>query len=188
MRSLIAVVLCLAWLGVVAETPAGEFKSPKGYKLTYPDGWTALSPAQMAELLKKAGKEPPKNDITDVYLRGTHQEKYVENINVIVAPQVFKFNEAAEQDMVSALRTNMTPPGGKAPEIKRFHVRINGRPSLSLATEFTPQGMNEPIWWWRVMIPGGKQTCLVTCTALKSQWDDVVPNITKVINSIHVDE
>jgi hypothetical protein len=186
MRSLIAVVLALVWLGLVAETSALEpkqFKSPKGYKLTYPDDWTVASPDQLTKMFKQGGK----GNVPDLAILGTHREKYLEYVTMIIIPQAIRLDEVSQQQLVFTIQGSMTPAGGKPPEIKRSRIRIDGLPALSLACEFTPAGAPEPLRWWKAIVPGEKQTYVVTCTALKSQWDEIVPNFTKIINSLRVD-
>ena len=51
-------LLWLAFLGSAAETLAGELASPKGFAITYPDGWTPASQTQLNDVGKRA--TPPR--------------------------------------------------------------------------------------------------------------------------------
>jgi hypothetical protein len=188
MRRFAALLLTLAcFLGTIRAW-AGEWTSPKGFKVTFPDGWKALADDQLKAVL--AAQKPPANGAApppapEIILAGPVQGNFTAQMNVMIIPQAITFNAMIEGQIVSRAKADLFMANVKVGEIKTGHLQVDNRNCFSVAYE--QEAPDEPIRCWQVFVPGEKQTYSVRCTAKKSQWETVFPEFKKIIGEMRVD-
>jgi hypothetical protein len=186
MRYLLPLLVLAAWLGGLLPAQAEEFKSPKGFSLTVPEGWQAASAEQLkkiAEGTKKATGIAP--DYAAMII-GPRSDDFSANINVIVIPAKIVLDEKSEKEVATAMQRQFAN-GGKGPEVKPGHITIDGKKAFTMALERTEPTSGKVIRQWIVMLPGKQQAYTINCTALKSQWNDVWEGIHDLVLSFKAD-
>jgi hypothetical protein len=173
MRYLLPLFVLATSLGVVFPSQAEEFKSPKGFSFTYPDGWQVASKEQLGKIAEEAKKKGAgMAPGYAVMLFGPRSDDFSPNMNVIVVPEKIVLNAKNEKDLVTVVQTQFAS-AGKTPAVKPGHITIGGTKAYTMAYEITDPASGKVIRTWMVMLPGEKRTYTITCAALKSQWDDV---------------
>jgi hypothetical protein len=195
MRRFATVVFLLVGFSGTTVALGGDWKSPKGFTLSFPDTWKVATEEQMkaaaaagaAAAQKAGGNEAAKAPPLEVILVGPVQDKFAANINVIIIPQAITLNAMTEGQIVGQAKTGLFMAGIKVGEIKTSHVEVDKRPGFSMAFE-QGEGPDDAILrCWKVFVSGAKQTYLINCVAKKSQWAAVYPDFKKIIGDMHFD-
>jgi hypothetical protein len=186
MRYLLPLLLLPAWLGVMLPVQAEEFKSPKGFSLTCPDGWQVASAEkikQMREAMKRMGKPDP--DFAAI-ITGPKSDDFTPQVNVIVIPEELVLDAKGEKDYVAGVKNGLGP-AGKSLAVKTGHITIGGKKALTTAFELSQPASGKAIRSWIVTLPGKQQVYTISCMASKAQWDDVWEGFHKIATSIKID-
>jgi len=177
-------VVCL-----LSSAGAGEYASPEGFKLTYPESWKSASKEQLdkvAEATQKMTKAEPPNILTFVY--GPPSEGFAPNINVVLPKSRMILNSATEEQMIKEIKDGFAARGTTPPEIKTSHIHVDGHTAFSAAYEQNDAAGKKTLRTWTVVIPAKNGSCVMTCSALKSQWAEAGPVFKSVINSLKFDD
>ena len=165
---------------------AEEFKSPKGFSLTCPDGWDVAPEEQLKKIAEETKKVIGTAPDFAVMIFGPRSDNFSATINVIVASGNVSLNTKNEKDIATAMQAQFGN-GGKELPIKTGHITIDGKKAFTMAFERTEPTSGKTIRQWSVMLPGRKQMYTFTCTASKSQWGDVWEGFHDIVLSAKID-
>jgi hypothetical protein len=188
MRRFAVLLLFLACSFTAIRAWGGEWTSPKGFALTFPDGWKALTDDELNKVLaaqKPPADNAPKPPPPEIILVGPAQGNFTAQLNVTLIPQAIAFNAMIEGQLLGQFKAAVFTAGTKIGEIKTGHLDVDKRRAFSMAYE--QEAPDDPVRCWKVYVPGAKQTYLVTCAAKKAQWETVFPDFKKIISGIRVD-
>ncbi len=183
MRYRICFVLVLAVACPVSSARAGEFVSPEGFTLTFPDDWKLAAPAETGKLVEAVKKKSRADPGIVAYIHGTPSEDVTPNINVIVRKGPIVVSPDFEKAMVRGLKQGI-PKGSPVSQFKTSHFLVRGRTLFSVAYETDDPRQKKPLRVWVVMFPTSGGLCVMTCTALKSQWKEAGAVFKSSINSL----
>ena len=172
------------WL---ASARAGDFVSPEGFTLAYPEKWTIASKEQFDKVVELTKKSTGSDQGMVAVIYGPQSENFTPNITVIIPQVRYILNPADENQMVKEIKTALTAPGGAAPVIKTVQFRIDGHTAFSLAFEQDNPAIKAILRTWMVILPGKKGATILRCTALKSQWGEAGPAFKSAIKGIKFD-
>ena len=181
MRCSVCFLLSLACLGVAVETSAGELTSPKGFTITYPDGWTPATQAQL-DAIGKITKTTPA-----AMIYGLQREKFADNLGVAVVPAVMPVDKKSVTTFADTLKKQLGAAGLKVSNFKSRQIQVAGKKAISVAFENDMPGVNEPLRQWQLYVPGKSQTYVFTCTSLKSRWADEWPGFKDIVKNLRID-
>jgi hypothetical protein len=182
MRYFATLLLSLAFFLGAAHAWAGEWTSPKGFKITFPDNWKPLTGDQLKAAL--GGQQAPANG-PEIVLVGPAQNNFAPQVQVMIIPQALKLDAMVEGQITSQVKASAFTAGIKIGEVKMGHVQIDKRTCFSMAYE--QEAPDDPLRIWKVFIPGAKQVYAVHCVGKKSQWDTVFPDLKKILSDMRVD-
>lgn len=182
---LVAVAIC-------ASARAGEFKSLRGFSLTYPDGWAAISSEQrdaITQELKPWLDKLGKVDLTRMaaVFVNPKDDGFLENINVVVAPGAPGVDAAGQQEYRELLANQLSELGVETRNLEVDQATFGGKPALTARLNLVIPGEAEPVREWQVAIPGRGQTYIVTCSARASEFSQYEPLFQKTIDSLKID-
>jgi len=189
MRHYILLSLSLAWLGAMVQVQAraGEFTSPKGFSLNCPEKWRPATKEELdmiAEMTKKTAANAP---VPAAMIFGPVSEAFAPNVTIIVVPATTPLNDESEADIIKGFNDSFTAAGQTPPAVKKARITIDGKPALALAHESTQQGSRKQVRYWKIFLPGKKQTYVITCLSLKSQWAEAWPGFKETVKSMKID-
>ncbi len=193
MRRFPTILLLLACFFGTVRVLGGEWTSPKGFTLTYPEGWKPATDEQMKAAAATAAQKAQGNNgakappAPEIILIGPVQDNFTAQANVVIIPQAITFNAMIEGQIVGQAKTGFFMSGVKTGDIKPGHVDVDKRSAFSMAYEQLGAGPDDTLRCWQVFVPGAKQTYRVTCVAKKSQWAAVYPDFKKIISDMRVD-
>ena len=134
MRCLLPLLLLPAWLGVNLPVQAEEFKSPKGFSLTCPDGWDVAPEEQLKKIAEETKKVIGTAPDFAVMIFGPRSDNFSATINVIVASGNVSLNTKNEKDIATAMQAQFGN-GGKELPIKTGHITIDGKKAFGMALQ-----------------------------------------------------
>lgn len=181
MRCTILAALSLAFLSPIVEALGGEFTSPKGFTITYPEGWKPATKEEYDLVAKTMGVKVP--DLA-AFLYGPRQGDFADNINVLVLPQALTLDEKTEKGLIDSVKNGMAK---KAASFSAKQVEISGKAAVSIACEVERQPQGDLMRIWQVYIPGKKQVYVFTCATLKARWDELWPTFKEMVYGARVD-
>jgi hypothetical protein len=181
MRSLVLAGLSLALLSAVAELRGGEFASPKGFTITYPEGWKVATKQENDLVAKSMGGNVP---ALAAFLYGPRQGDFADNINVLVLPQTLTLDDKTEKELVDGVKNGM---GKKAANFTAKRIEINGNAAVSIGCEVERKPQGDFMRIWQVHIPGKKQVYVFTCATLKPHWAEVWPTFKDMVYGARID-
>jgi hypothetical protein len=186
MRYLLPLFAFTAFLGGTLPAPAGEFKSPKGFSLTYPDRWQVASAEQLKKTAEESKKLGRKTADYAARISAPRREDFTPFIGVTVNSGNLVPAEKDEKDFAAAFQRHFES-GGRLPAMKTDHLTVGGQNAFTMALERTEPTSRKVIRQWIVMLPGKQQTYTITCTALKSQWSDVSKGFRETVLSFKIE-
>jgi hypothetical protein len=166
---------------------AGEFDSPEGFKLTYPDDWKEATKEQLATIAEKTKKITGADPGITGFISGPASDQFAPNINMILLKARLPLNPASESGVVDGIKKGFTALGGTAPEIKSTHMVVDDHKLFSVAYEKDDLANKRSTRIWTIIVPTKNGTCVMTCTALKSQWAEAGPAFKAAIKSLKFD-
>ena len=186
LKTLIFPVLC-----IVAQFQArgAEYTSPQGFSLEYPDSWKVAS----KELLKAAEHEAQPLlekvgavdfDQVAVIVLSPTIDKFVENVNVVVASGAPPVDEQAKREYVQGLTEQYSGMGLRPSNVKSELIEVGDRRAISVRLDAVFPGQDEPIRQWQVLVPAGRRLYVVTCSALASDFAQYEPVFSKIVHSL----
>ena len=177
----------LAVVCSLSSARADEFASPEGFTITVPDGWKTASQEQ----LDKAAEAAKKAAGSAQAIRCGHprpaQRGVAPNLNVIALKTAIPLNPATEKQMVKESKDKLATMGITVAEIKSAEFHVDGHKALSMAYERDDPATKKTLRQWTVIFPGKNGACIMTCTALKSQWAEAGQAFKSIINSLKFD-
>jgi hypothetical protein len=174
--------LSLVFVCSAGQSFAGELTSPKGFTISYPEGWTSASKAEMDELAKNVRGICPSAEIY-----GPRREKYADSASVSILPNAIPVNDASEKRFSDLMQKVLTSTGKQLSNQKSQQIDIGGRKAISLSCECRLPGLDEPLRMWQLAIPGKSQTYMLSFVALKSRWADEWPAIKEIAKNFRID-
>jgi hypothetical protein len=139
---------------------------------------------KVTEKARKSGADPG----VVLFVFGPRSEDFTPYIAVMIPPAPRSFDSSIENQTLKEIKDGFVARGAPAPEIKTAHPHINGHAAFSIAYETEGPATKKVLRFWTVWFPSKKGCCIVRCTALKSQWSEVVPDFKSVVNSVKFDE
>jgi len=185
-------LLFVPMLAIVCTLPsarAGEFVSPEGFTLTYPDDWKVASKEQfdkVSEMIKKIGRGADLGLVATIL--GPTSDGFAPNINVVLSKERLVLTAAGEEKMRQEIKAGFGNVGLGSGEIKTKHFQLDGHEALSLAYERDDPGTKKTFRTWTVNFPVKKGFCILTCVSLKSQWSEAGPIFKSIINNLKLDD
>ena len=172
MRYLLLSFVLPACLSALLPAQAAEFKSPKGFSLTCPDGWQIASEEQSKKMAEATKELPGKAPEYAARILGPQSGGFTPSIRVTVHPGNLVPKAKDEKGFAAAVQLRLEK-GGKVLAMKTGHLTIGGETAFTMSVERAGPKSGKVIRHWIVMLPGTQRTYNITCTALKSQWNDV---------------
>jgi hypothetical protein len=168
-----------------------EFKSPRGFSLRYPAGWTVASDQQRDQVAQEAqkhanqgnGKNVPGPAFLATNLQGG---AFKENVNVVVTNGAPAVDEKGAREYADLVAKQMRDVGWNPTDIVSECATFNGRKAISLQWKVRMPGAPFPIRQWQVAIPAGGRTYCITCSAHDSAFERCKPIFATVLDSVEV--
>jgi hypothetical protein len=185
-------VLC-TWslaLAFPGHALAERFKSPQGFSLDPPDGWTVASKEQsqqLAEAVKQRLKQFDLNRIAVVMFDPANPRN---NINVVVASGRVSVDAKSAEQYGSSLRSQYRQMGLN-PEAFTVDQKTFGKRSALFAdyvNDYGPLG-GDPgkVHQWQAIFPGSGKSIFVTCTVPADRYATMAPVFTKTLESLDIE-
>jgi hypothetical protein len=171
----------------LSSARAGELVSPEGFTLTYPEEWKPATKEQLAKIVEATKKLTGADPGMAAFISGPPSEEFAPNVNVIALKSPLPVNPTTEKQMVKQIKDRFAAQGAAGPEIKSKQINVDGHAMLSVAYEQDNPVAKKTLRTWTVIFPGKNGACILTCTALKSQWADAGPVFTAMINSLKLE-
>lgn len=170
LKIVVTALMTLAMLAVAAQ--AGEFSSPNGYRLMYPDGWQVASQDKMDQIEEEARKLLKDIDFqrVDVVVFNPQSGTFSENVNVVVSPSAMRIDESSPQLFAEIIEKQMDKLGFEITMLDQGLFDIG--PSRAAYVKFEGiYGDRDPVRQWQFFLPDpqSENTLIITCTA---QVDD----------------
>jgi len=191
LRLLPGLALGLVWLAASAAL-AGEFKSERGFSLTYPDGWSAMSKEQQKDAADQAkavlSKAPDINlDKVAVFLFNPTPASLGENVNVVVIAGRLPMDDAS----CSKYRNGLIEQYGRA-GIHVSHtdcrlIKVGDRDAISWHCDAQFPGPVPLMRQWQVVLSSRRQSYIVTCTAPAAVYGQIEPVFTQIVHSVRIE-
>ncbi len=166
---------------------AGEFVSPQGFTLTYPENWKIASKEQLVKIAETTKKITGADPGFILFLFGPPSEDFAPNVNVIPSTDHFALDSATENKILKGFKDRFAALGSPATEIKTAHIRVDGQLALSLAYQQKDPAAKKQLRTWTIIFPTKNGSCIMTCGALKSQWAEAGPVFKSIINSLKIE-
>ena len=174
-------VPAFAVLCSLSSARAAEFVSSEGFKLTYPENWKSAS---KDELARSVTSDPG----IVACISGSQSENFTPTIKVIIPTPRAMLVPKTEKQTLQEIKDGLATPGTMTvPRIKTSHIHINGHAAYSIAYEKDDPASKKALRVWTVMLAAKNGVCIVTCTALKSQWGEAGPIFKSAINNLKFD-
>lgn len=182
MRYLVSLLLPLTLLAAVPESRGGDLSSPKGFKLTYPEGWQPVADEQLGKIAKDAGAAGIPMPACSAMILGPAGDGVPDNVSILVLPQTLAINPTIEKSLIDSVKMGA---GGKVTDAKTQRRQVGGTTALAVAVEAEQPGGSMRVW--QIFVPGKRQLYVVTCMAPKSHWAKAWPSFKQMIDSLQID-
>ena len=191
MRSAFGLLCGLMCLISVTVVGAAEYTGPEGFSLTYPDEWVVFSKHQQEAARLEARKMLDNMDKVDlsgiaVMIARPNDGVFAENINVAVGAGGAEVSSLLEQQYVKGIKEELGRMGLSPINIRSERITVGNRKAISVHSDLNFPGLPERMHQWQVIIPTGNKTCVLTCSALVSDFDEVEPLFAEIVNSMRV--
>jgi hypothetical protein len=173
--------------GATAIVSQTVFTSPSGFSITPPYGW-AVASKETRDQLSSAIRERFQNlgniDLEKVALVIFNPASGgSESLNVIVLPKGFDIDESnAENEVANGLRDQYSKMASMLGRVSVNRRKFGSHVALVGDMEWSMDG--PLLRQWIVMLPAGRHTLIVTCSAPQSSFDEVAPMFTKAIETM----
>lgn len=189
-RSLVVMTLLFPMSATLGM--AGGYSDPAGFSLTYPDGWVAITDANMKETFDAF---PPgvqtwiRNNRFDmsaikvILLRDGDPEGFLENVNVVVGDGEIELNEKTVDELRRIVPQKFFEAGMKADNLRIRLEQRGGRPMVVSDYRLVLPGeldVDGAVQQRQFQVPGGGKTFTITCTAQPdtfATWEPVFEEI-----------
>ncbi len=185
-------ILLLALLTLIycpALSLGAEYRSSKGYRLTYPDTWKILTKEQQQTVQDRASQMLKNIDLSSVDVMVYHPNTApLQNINVVVTMGGMVANETSVQEVQSNLGNRLSASGITVENLESHLTRV-GKYDAVFASwvaggpVFGGQKMSQQQYY----ISDGSHTYIVTCTAGEGSAAEVKPTFDSILNSFQMD-
>jgi len=192
MRGLLSMAVLLACATPAVRAPGAEHKNPKGFSLTYPDGWLVATEEEQAAIRRAAEGTLPNLAPVDfskvaAFIFDPEPDEFAPYINVVVTPGGGRVTEKLEQEYRRALSANFGRLGLQPAGITTKRVEVGGRAALQAAYTLRFPGHPEPVRQKQVIVPTGNKTYTLTCCAPASSFAKYKPVFDRSILSFQVE-
>lgn len=190
-RQFILLPLLAFVIPLVAQEPS-RFSSSRGFSFEPPPGWLVASKEQTQVLTQEVKTQLNKLgnvnlDRVAVVAFDPAEDEFAETMNVVVSPGRIPLDEqGVEEKLARAIRTQYSEAGVSVSSLKASLHTFGVHKGLLVESQMGMQGVD--IRQWQVMIPGGKQSYIVTCTASSDEFDSFQPLFTAAIATMQIDE
>lgn len=174
------------------EVCAAKFSSQRGFSCEYPDGWTILSASQCRETVEALRPHVEDMDKLDensiaMAVANTQPDEFQENITVAVFPGSLPISDERGRQYFNVLERQSLSMGLEVRNLQVEQNEFAGRRVLSATCDVTVPGESEPVRQWQVLMPGRRQTYIVTCAARACDFESFRPAFAKTIESMQID-
>jgi len=178
-----------AWLCPAA---AGEFESPKGFTLQYPDGWVVATKDLQTAAFREAQEEfeglrQVDFDRRDAFIFEPGDDGFAENINVAVGRGSVRVTEGNQEELADEVRARVRHLGMKLSGTRTSLMEIDGRTALVLRHRMGIPGVPDAVQQLVAIVPGRRHFYTVTCTAAAKDFDRYESRFLESIRSLRVD-
>lgn len=176
---------------IVGHLRAGEYASERGFSLTYPDDWKVTSKEHLEKVGRLAKPYLEKAEVSSsgpvVIISKPGNQRFAENLNVVVSSATFEVTEQAVKEFVRETRSAYAKAGIKVSNVSSQIAEYAGRKAISLKQDSLFPNATEAVRQWQLIIPGKKHLYTVTCSAPVSDFAVVEPVFAKMLQSVKVD-
>jgi len=180
-------LLVLAVVCSLSAAQAGEHVNQEGFSLTYPAAWKSASKKELDKISEETKKITGSDPGFLVFIFGAPSDGFAPNINVIAVKDRIPLNSLAEDKTVKEIKDGFAALDVPVPEIKTSHIHIGAHIVFSIIYEWDDPASKRTLQNWAVMFPSKNGGCIMTCTALKSQWGEAGTVFKSVINNLKFD-
>jgi hypothetical protein len=182
--------LLLLTCGGIAR--GGEFSDPSGFSLAYPEGWVAITQSSMG-----AVKEALPQNLRDwiaknnvdlsqivVMLVRNGNEQFLENVNVVVEKQQLPLDDETAKKVADGFEQRYRAMGMGVEKLQGRVQKVGSRDALVIESQSRPPGSAFSLWQKQVLIPGGGNTYIVTCTGRLETFQQHLPAFDGILTSL----
>jgi hypothetical protein len=186
-RRLLLAGLLLATSGGAAF--GGTYADPSGFSFTYPEGWTAVTRASLGDVHQALPQEVKDwvaknnldlNRVAVVLVRNGGGE-FLENLNVVVDKQQIPVDDKTLRQLTDGLPGQYRSMGATVDDVRGRVQKVGSRDAVVVDFRSRLPGVPYPLRQRQVMIPGGGNTYIVTCTARAESFDQHLPTFEKIL-------
>ena len=184
----------LPWLAWIAASSAlaGEFKSQRGFSLTYPDGWSLATKEPQPD-----GADQPKTTVPnapDVNLDKVAVFRYNptptslgENVTVVVLARRFPMSDESCAKFRTSLIERFGKRGATVSKSDCRLIKLGPRDAVSWHGDVQFPGRVPLMRQWHLVLSSRTQAFIVICTAPASAFDQVEPVFTRIVESVQLE-
>lgn len=195
-----AIFAAVILAGVVPAAPASskEFRSDKGYTLTYPDGWEVAPADTRAEIGDAARQVSPGMsglDVSMIDLMLVPLDGSDQGVNVIVGSGSVPISAATRRHLEESLPQQFARAGMKHYGLTIRQETVGGRAVLfsrceadlpAAAAELPGVDGSLRLRQWQVIVPGRGRHYIITFSAAAADFSE--PELTQILNGFRFDD
>jgi hypothetical protein len=184
----------LPWLAWIAASSAlaGEFKSQRGFSLTYPDGWSLATKEPQPD-----GADQPKTTVPNapdvnldkvaVFIYHSAPTTLGENVNVVVVAGRFPMTDESCAKYRAGLIEQYTKRGATVSKPDCRLIKLGPRDAVSWHCDVQLPGPVPLMRQWQLVLSSRTQAFIITCTAPASAYDKMEPIFTRIVESVQLE-
>jgi hypothetical protein len=184
---LIGLILLACGQSAFGET----YSDPSGFSFTYPEGWIAVTQKAMGDVNQIVPDDTKewvlKNNVDLSQIAVTvirdGNEEFLENLNVVVKPQQIPVNDKFEKELKAAISQQLGTMGVKLEGVQSRIEKIGSRDAIVVTFQSRLPGVDDLLRQKQIMLPGGGNTYIITCTAKADSFDKYQPTFDAVLAS-----
>jgi hypothetical protein len=111
------------------------------------------------------------------------REEFLENLNVVVEKQEMPVNANTARQLTDVLTKQYTGMGIKLENLQGRVEKVGSRDAVVVNFQSRPPAVAAPLRQRQVMIPGGGNTYIITCTARADTFDQYLPTFETILAS-----
>ena len=187
---------CAAIVMFVTATCAmgGQYDDPSGFSLTYPDGWTAVDKVSQTihpkDLPKEIGNWLQKNQVSldgvKVMLLRQGKGSFLENLNVVVRPGEPPINSHTVDEVIDVVSKQYRSMGLPIQNMTGRLQTYGVNRAVVLDYNMKVPGSNATITQRQMMIPGGGNIYIITCSAKPETFATYAPIFDSIVSNMKV--
>ncbi len=186
-RTAVAVVIGFELLLFASVSHSADYHSPRGFRLSYPDGWQIATQEDQRAVGEAAARFLQNIDLRRMDVVIYNPNSYpLQNVNVVVPPDLMPSGKDGVSEVESALRNQLSSAGVAVESVESRLAHLGSNDAI--VSSWTASMGSDRVWQQQFIISGKVRSYIITCSVGAGSSADAAPVFASIVSSFQIEE